>query len=168
MTRVHAPGGYLGHFLFWVLGTSNTRANRDPRDRHPFFPGLKSFIGDDRSSRRCVAWGIFRNPPPPLCGASAPKVPATFLDLGASPQTPGIFKRHESLSSDEVERRGREGCSAPPFSSSDELTELFLSAVASPQSRPPLHPVRSPYKRPDPAQVSFQTKHNISFTPGLG
>src|SRR5262249_30785958 len=47
-------------------------------------------------------------------------------------------------------------------SSSDELTGLFLGAVASPQSRPPLHPVRSTYKLPDPAQVFLprdQTQH---------
>ena len=51
------------------------------------------------------------------------------------------------------------------LSSSDELTGLFLSAIASPQSRPPLHPMRSPYKRPDPAQVFLRIRHNISFTP---
>ena len=35
-----------------------------------------------------------------------------------------------------------------PLSSSDELTGLFLGAVASPQSRPPLHPVHSNYNGP--------------------
>src|SRR5262249_36016828 len=51
-------------------------------------------------------------------------------------------------------------------SSSDELTGLFLGAVASPQRRPPLHPVRSTYKQPDAAQVFLPAiRHNISFTP---
>src|SRR5215510_5295747 len=38
--------------------------------------------------------------------------------------------------------------SSMPLSSSDELTGLFLGAVASPQSRPPLHPVHSNYNGP--------------------
>src|SRR5215813_3948415 len=38
--------------------------------------------------------------------------------------------------------------SCMPLSSSDELTGLFLGAVASPQSRPPLHPVHSNYNGP--------------------
>src|SRR5215831_12606848 len=83
------------------------------------------------------------------------------LDLGASPQTPGIFSRHGSLSSDEDQ--GGEAQLHAPFSSCDELTRLFLSAVASPQSRPPLHPVRSPYKPPDPAQVFFESDTTQHF-----
>ena len=47
----------------------------------------------------------------------------------------------------------------------DEPTGLFLSAVASPQSRLPLHPVASPYKGSNPAQVFCWIGHKISFTP---
>ena len=48
-----------------------------------------------------------------------------------------------------------------PLSSSDELTGLFLGAVASPQSRPLLHPVRLAYEQLNPAQVfgAVQTQH---------
>src|SRR5262249_27887247 len=52
-----------------------------------------------------------------------------------------------------------------PFSSFDELTGLFLSAVASPQSRPPLHPLRSPYKPHDPAQVFFESDTTFLLLP---
>src|SRR5262245_6397543 len=48
--------------------------------------------------------------------------------------------------------RSRASC---PLSSSDEPTGLFLSSVASPQSRPPLHPMHSTYKPPHPTQVCF-------------
>jgi hypothetical protein len=38
MTRVHAPGGNLGHFLFWVLVATNMGIHRGKWDRHQFFP----------------------------------------------------------------------------------------------------------------------------------
>jgi len=47
----------------------------------------------------------------------------------------------------------------------DEPTGLFLSAVASPQSRLPLHPVASPYKVSNPTQVFCSIRHKICFTP---
>src|SRR5262249_16029926 len=50
-------------------------------------------------------------------------------------------------------------------SSSDEPTGLFLGAVASPQSRPPLHPVRSNYKSPNPAQVFFRSNTTFLLLP---
>ena len=89
-----------------------------------------------------------------------------LLIWGPAPD-PRDFLRHPSLSSDESEG-GSMTPSCMPLSSSDELTELFLSAVASPQSRPPLHPMPSPYKRPHPTQVLFRIRHNISFTPVSG
>jgi hypothetical protein len=85
-----------------------------------------------------------------------------FLVWGPAPNPPG-FLRHE-LSSDEIETGAKPELHARPHRV-DELTALFLSAVASPQSRPPLHPVRSTYEEPDPAQVSFRIRHNFSFTP---
>src|SRR5262249_40699422 len=62
-------------------------------------------------------------------------------------------------------KAGREAQLPAPFSSFDELTGLFLSAVASPQSRPPLHPLRSPYKPHDPAQVFFESDTTFLLLP---
>ena len=62
-------------------------------------------------------------------------------------------------------KAGREAQLHAPFSSFDELTGLFLSAVASPQSRPPLHPLRSPYKPHDPAQVFFESDTTFLLLP---
>jgi hypothetical protein len=90
-----------------------------------------------------------------------------LLLIWGQPPDPRDFERHESLSSDETAKAGARSRAPRPFSSSDELTGLFLSTVASPQSRPPLHPMRSPYKRPLPTQVLFRIKHNFSFTPSM-
>src|SRR5262245_20727461 len=64
-------------------------------------------------------------------------------------------------------KAGREAQLHASISSFDELTGLFLSAVASPQSRPPLHPVRSPYKPHDPAQVFFESDTTFLLLPDL-
>jgi hypothetical protein len=45
----------------------------------------------------------------------------------------------------------------------DEPTGLFLGAVASPQSRPLLHPVCSPYKRPRPTAVFLHDQTQLFF-----
>src|SRR5262249_22038813 len=88
-----------------------------------------------------------------------------LLIWGPAPSPPGFFQGMGVYRPMRV-KAGREAQLHAPFSSFDELTGLFLSAVASPQSRPPLHPLRSPYKPHDPAQVFFESDTTFLLLPG--
>src|SRR5215813_1612437 len=87
-----------------------------------------------------------------------------LLIWGPAPSPPGFFQGMGVYRPMRV-KAGREAQLHAPFSSFDELTGLFLSAVASPQSRPPLHPLRSPYKPHDPAQVFFESDTTFLLLP---
>src|SRR5215813_11552693 len=87
-----------------------------------------------------------------------------LLIWGPAPRPPGFFQGMGVYRPMRV-KAGREAQLHAPFSSFDELTGLFLSAVASPQSRPPLHPLRSPYKPHDPAQVFFESDTTFLLLP---
>src|SRR5262249_45960269 len=87
-----------------------------------------------------------------------------LLIWGPAPRPPGFFQGMGVYRPMRV-KAGREAQLHAPFSSFDELTGLFLSAVASPQRRPPLHPLPSPYKPHDPAQVFFESDTTFLLLP---
>src|SRR5262249_46138519 len=87
-----------------------------------------------------------------------------LLIWGPAPRPPGFFKGIR-VYRPMRRKAGHKAEPHAPLSSSDELTGLFLSAVASPQSRPPLHPIHPPYKRPDPAQVYFGSDTTFLLLP---
>src|SRR5262245_5070026 len=73
------------------------------------------------------------------------------------------FSKALGLSSDAFQTRSVH--SNAPRDRLDEPAGLFLGAVASPQSRPPLHPAQSTYKCPNPAEVSLRSDTTFLLLP---
>jgi hypothetical protein len=65
MTRVHAPGGNLGHFLFWVLGAPNSASIAARRIVTKI--SLRKIVYRRRSTIATMVGmgGIFLHPAPP-------------------------------------------------------------------------------------------------------
>ena len=163
MTRVHAPGGCLGHFPFWVHGGAAFGIHERHASHFKTFCRLKSRISDDRRLGRSAARPIFSAHAPDstaLLDVIRNKERVLFLIWGPAPRPPG-FLRHGSYRPMKL-KRGVKARALRPVLIVSMSSPGYSSARLRPR-RAGLHFTRYAHLTNGPIQFRSSSRSDTTF-----